>query len=236
MRYITKGLVHHHQLSNAATLPPSTSAEATSRWSSLNRKDSLLKALLREQFGLCCYSETDGTTIGFHIEHIENKSQNPNRTFDYNNLAASAFDSAHGLKTTPADLVFGGHARGKSTNVDMTQFIHPHMPDCASYFVYLQDGRVVANLHKTSTEQSCATYTIDLLNLNSPLLVSKRREYWAELETWFATHLVHGSVDDLASVCLLPTGNKLYPFFSLTHQFFGPLSARVIRASGVPGL
>lgn len=51
--------------------------------------------LLNEQYHLCCYSEVraDLRGLGYHIEHVENKSQHPERTFDYLNLAASALDS-----------------------------------------------------------------------------------------------------------------------------------------------
>ncbi|EJT4385593.1 TIGR02646 family protein, partial [Salmonella enterica] len=50
--------------------------------------------LLNEQYHLCCYSEirADLRGLGYHIEHVENKSQQPGRTFDYQNLAASALD------------------------------------------------------------------------------------------------------------------------------------------------
>jgi len=52
----------------------------------------VLQALLDEQYQLCCYSElrADQEGLGYHIEHLENKSQAPARTFDYSNLAASA--------------------------------------------------------------------------------------------------------------------------------------------------
>ncbi|ELI0860547.1 TIGR02646 family protein, partial [Salmonella enterica] len=74
--------------------------------------------LLNEQYHLCCYSEirADLRGLGYHIEHVENKSQQPGRTFDYQNLAASALDSENGLHLFGINA-FGGHARGKQEAV-----------------------------------------------------------------------------------------------------------------------
>lgn len=233
MKHIAKGVVHHRELERAHQIPPQSHKEATNRWGNLKAKDTLLTHLKREQLGLCCYSEYDCNSIGFHIEHVENKKQTPNRTFDFANLAASAFDSPTGLKKIPSDKVFGGHALGKSKSVDMARFISPHSADCASYFTYLQDGRIVPNPAKVAIDRARADYTIAMLNLNSSLLVSKRREYWKDLEQWFDEHMEsEHSLNDLAEVCLVPTNDCLSSFFSVTKQFFGALATKVLTKAG----
>lgn len=70
--------------------------------------------LLNEQYHLCCYSEirADLRGLGYHIEHVENKSQQPGRTFDYQNLATSALDSENDLHLFGINA-FGGHSRGR---------------------------------------------------------------------------------------------------------------------------
>jgi hypothetical protein len=95
MRHITKQGNGGFQLDRANQSPPQTSEEATSRWSSFNHKSAVLQSLLDEQYQLCCYSELNAAAygFGFHIEHIENKNQRPERTFDYANLAASALEA-----------------------------------------------------------------------------------------------------------------------------------------------
>lgn len=139
--------------------------------------------LLNEQYHLCCYSEirADLRGLGYHIEHVENKSQQPVRTFDYQNLAASALDSENGLHQFSIKA-FGGHSRGKQEAVDMAKFIHCHMSDCSRYFAYLSDGRIVPADELNAQEMERAQYTIDLLNLNSGFLQTERRNHWEELE------------------------------------------------------
>lgn len=190
--------------------------------------------LLDEQFGLCCYSEIRPDEVGlkFHIEHVENKSQHPQRTFDYTNLAASALDSEtdlHALKRQGAE-VFGGHALGKSKGVDMARFISCHQADCSSFFAYLSDGRVVPADGLSRTDDGRARYTIDLLNLNSPYLQDLRQRWWEELEELFEAHIDQDmSLHCLASIDLIPIGAKLSQFFSITRDFFGAIAEEVLN-------
>lgn len=197
-----------------------------------------MQRLLDEQYHLCCYSEfrADEEGLGYHIEHIENKSQNPKRTFDYSNLAASALNSATGLqhlkKTDPSapDAVFGGHAAGKRASVDLALFISCHQRDCHRYFAYLPtDGRVVPRENLTAQDKAKADYTIHLLNLNSPFLLTRRRQWAQELQRLFDEHADHGwSLLHLTQIDLLPTNGKLNRFFSLTRQFYGSIAEQTL--------
>lgn len=226
---------------------PTTSDEATRTWDKFGSKTSVLNALLAEQYHLCCYSEVraDEEELGYHIEHVENKSQNPARTFDPNNLAASAIHSDFGfarLKLQPDGLnknLFGGHASRKAQDVDMTQFIHPHQANSSTFFQYLSDGRIIAHpdLGRSTPAHDHAEYTITQLNLNSPYLMTLRKNWWKELNAQAdVSKLGPESLSQLAQTDLLPTNGKLSRFFSLTRQFYGPLAEQVLTLHAPPDL
>lgn len=236
MRAIQKQGSGGYHLQQAHANPPQTHAEATSRWSSFGHKITVMERLLDEQFHLCGYSElrADQEGLGYHIEHVENKSQNPSRTFDYTNLAACALRSDDlGVFKARGDEVFGGHARGKAgTNgpIDMVRFVSPHQPNCRRYFAYLSDGRVVPAVGLSPADEDRARYTIDTLNLNSPFLIIRRQQWWDELDELFQEHVANGwSLLELASVDLTPVGGKLSRFFSLTRQFFGAVAEQTLQ-------
>lgn len=237
MRAIQKQGLGGFHLNQSHANPPQTPAQASTRWGSFSHKNYVLQSLLAEQFHLCCYSElrADEEGLGYHIEHVENKRQNPLRTFDYTNIAASALDSANDLGAFKArgDEVFGGHAPGKTGAngpVDMLHFVSPHQPDCRRFFAYLSDGRVTPTDDLGEKERDRAQYTIDTLNLNSAFLVTRRRQWWDELDKLFEEHVQKGwSLPDLAAVDLVPSGDKLSRFFSLTRQFFGPAAEQTLQ-------
>lgn len=238
MKHIAKQGAGPQQLQQAHANPPNSPEQATTDWHRFRRhKDTLLNDhLLPEQYGLCGYSEVDAKKLGlgFHIEHVENKSQNPARTFDLYNLIASAFSSKEGLPLAKAQNweLFGGHASGKQghpTPVDMTRLVSPLLPDCARFFAYLSDGTVEPQLNLDAQDANRARYTINTLNLNSRFLVSLRQEWWEELDALYEEHMPRGwSIDHLASVDLLPRNQRLSPFFTLTRQFFGPVAERLL--------
>lgn len=233
MRPVRKKGSGGFHLGQAHDNPPATSEQATSRWGAFGHKEAVKQRLLEEQFQFCCYSElrADEEGLGYHIEHIENKRQNPARTFDYGNLAASALDSANDLRDArlQGKAVFGGHALGKQRACEVERFISPHYSDCSRFFAYLSDGRVVPSAALNAAEEDRARYTIELLNLNSSFLVTRRRQWWDELDHFFEGHREKGwSLSDLAAIDLLPTNRKLSRFFSVTRQFFGPLAERVL--------
>jgi uncharacterized protein (TIGR02646 family) len=234
MRAVHKRAEGPFQLTNAQENPPPTDGTATSRWKSFGHKARVLDYLLEEQYGLCCYSEIrpDQVGVGFHIEHVENKSQHPQRTFDYSNLAASALDSETDLKAFKAQAAekFGGHAPGKSKGVDTARFVSCHQPDSPRYFAYLSDGRVVPADGLSQQDDDRAQYTIELLNLNSPYLQVLRQRWWIELEVLFEEHIDQEmDLHSLAGIDLAPIGGKLSPFFSLTRKFFGRVAEDVLE-------
>ena len=96
MRHVIKTQLGTVALLTAHENPPQDADQSTRRWRNFRRdKAAVMVQLINEQYHLCCYSEirSDLRGLGYHIEHVENKSQHPERTFDYQNLAASALDS-----------------------------------------------------------------------------------------------------------------------------------------------
>ncbi|SFR38729.1 TIGR02646 family protein [Marinobacter gudaonensis] len=239
MRHVTKQGNGSYQLNQANRTPPQTSEEATRRWSNFNHKRQVMSYLLDEQYQLCCYSElrADEHGLGYHIEHVENKSQSPRRTFDYTNLAASALDAdrirAFKDEQNEAGLaseLFGGHAPGKQRSVNMQLFVSPQQNDCARFFSYLSDGRIIPAQYLNERDSARARYTIDLLNLNSPFLLAERSKWWEELDTLFDEHLSNEmDLHSLAAIDLVPIAQRLSPFFSMTRQFFGRIAEDVLQ-------
>ncbi|EFQ7848851.1 TIGR02646 family protein [Salmonella enterica] len=234
MRHVIKTRRGTDALLTAHEQPPQNSDQSTRRWQRFGRenKAALMTLLLNEQYHLCCYSEirADLRGLGYHIEHVENKSQQPGRAFDYQNLAASALDSENGLHLFGINA-FGGHARGKQEAVDMANFIHCHLPDCSRYFAYLSDGRIVPADELNAQEMERAEYTIDLLNLNSGFLQTERRNHWEELEQLFEEHIEKGwDLQQLLQLELVPSpDHKLHEFFSITRQFFQQEAEQVLQ-------
>lgn len=247
MRAVAKDLRNRGYIPLQGRKPPTTAEEATRAWEKFGNKSSVLNALLAEQYHLCCYSEVraDEEELGYHIEHVENKSQDPARTFDPNNLAACAIDSNMGfakLKAQTGDLnqnLFGGHARLKVQSVDMVLFIHPHQANSSAlFFRYLSDGRIIPNpdLGQSTLAHRQADYTITQLNLNSPHLKTLRRSWWNELNRKEkSSNDQPEALNKLAVVDLLPVNGKLNRFFSLTRQFYGSLAEHTL-AQHAPAL
>ena len=231
MRYIHKQGGGGYHLRQAHENPPTTAAQATTRWENYKHKETLRNELLEEQFFLCCYSEVraDKLGLGDHIEHVEPKSRNPQRTFDYANLAACALDSESDLASFKVQALetFGGHF--KLSKYDPNLFISCHQPDCARFFRYLSDGRIEPANQLEQPEHAQAKYTIELLNLNCDYLINLRKKWWDELDSLFAQHQRDTwSIESLAACDLVPTNMQLSQFFSLTRQFFGKYAEQAL--------
>lgn len=229
MRFITKTDTYSgNSLSQAHERPPSTDAEATRRWSSFLHKQNVGQHLSDEQYGLCAYSEVcpDVFGLGTHIEHVQPKSQYPNRTFDYHNLVMNAL-SSEDLKTLVKDQQFSGHAKGASYDRDL--FISPLQIDCSKYFVYISDGRVIPSMKLNGIETMHAEYTIKLLNLNCHYLVNQREKWIDELDKYIDEHITKGwDLENLAVFDVLPTNNLLKSFFTATRQRYKGVAENII--------
>jgi uncharacterized protein (TIGR02646 family) len=228
MRTIVKRGDGTYDLQKANESPPPTSHDAETRWSSFGHKAVLQDMLLEQQYGLCAYSElrADQEGLGYHIEHVRPKSQFPQETFFFGNLISSALRDQD-LRARPASEVFGGHA--KRDAYEENRFVSCLDPDCPRFFAYLSTGHVVPALALDPQDRGKADYTIGLLNLNSPFLVTLRRQWWEDLDSLYQKHIDDDmSIYHLAAVDLLPANDRLSWFFSVTRQFFAGTAEQVL--------
>jgi|GEM_PF-2719584 len=183
MRAVTKGEGHfqlnqRHNLHQQELQNGTASPEA---WDNFRGKPETRQCCWNEQFGLCAFSEIMlDDDLGMHLDHVEPKSLNPARTFDHTNLLLCAFSSEK-LKNISRNGVFGGQFRLNAYS--RTDLITPLWPDSRRFFHYAADGRVEPTLGLPKPDVTRASYTINLLNLNSPLLVNRRRRWLEELES-----------------------------------------------------
>lgn len=233
MRAITKGTSHYRLCQRhdkyQKELQAGTASSSTNAWSNFRATADTRDTCLREQFGLCAYSEIklDDNNLGMHLDHVEPKSLNPARTFDHQNLLLSAIDDAKKRNLAKQD-VFGGHYR--SNRYSKSGFLHPLRTGIRRFFYYASDGTVQPALGLSASDTRKANYTITVLNLNAPLLVNQRRHWLEELE-----REIDKLLNDLtalgyfAEVELCPTNNQLRPFHSAVRQRFEQLDPRLVQ-------
>lgn len=233
MRAITKG-VEHYQLKNRqnnylAELATGKAAMPTNAWRNFQHFEGTVDACWSEQFGLCAFSEVvlDDNDLGMHLDHIEPKSLNPARTFDHTNLLLCAISSER-LQYLPKSDVFGGQFRRNAYSA--SDFIHPLWPDSRRFFHYTVDGLIEPALGLPASDAKKADYTITLLNLNSPLLVNRRRRWLEELESEIDKLLNSPeALERFADAELCPTNGRLRPFHSAARERFGTLGETIMQ-------
>jgi uncharacterized protein (TIGR02646 family) len=232
MRAVTKGGGHYQLNKRHAQylqdIATGTATTPTNAWDNFNGKETTRHACWHEQLGLCAYSEIvlDDQDLGMHIDHVEPKSRNPSRTFDHGNLLLSAISSDR-LQGMPKHEVFGGHLRGN--RYSRTGFINPLWPDSRRYFHYAGNGEVEPALGLSASDVRKARYTIALLNLNSPMLVTRRRTWLQELELEIAKLLdAPDALRQFAEVELCETNGRLRPFHSAVRVRFGGMGEAVM--------
>ena len=233
MRYISKGSA------NAALLrqpPPQTSARAKERWNGFQQrhKKATRRKCLTEQYHLCGYSESELKDLdwGMHLDHIEPKSRNPQRTFDHNNLIVCAIDDAK-VRRLSKEEVFGGHAKGSWYSDD---FIHPLMKDCRDYFFFeIASGKVIPNMKLSRRERARARLTICKLNLNSPVLRQRRKTWLKSLESEIVNLRNNNkALQNFCNAQLLPRNGRLSSFHSARRQLFGPMGEHICQQHNPP--
>ena len=185
-------------------------------WQSFKGTKELKENLFAIQNGLCAYCEIRlDTEIGNHLEHIESKSLNPQKTFEYTNIVASCIkDSVEDIQdTNPTSC---GHAK-KNKTID----IKPTDIDCEKYFRYDLFGRITPNENLDEYEKQKAINTIDTLNLNC-LRLKRQRE--TVLEEGFVI-IKELQTDTEALDCFLDlelntVNNKYFSFINLRREHF----------------
>ena len=122
--------------------------------------------LINQQEQMCGYCEIAITVDGgsSHIEHLKDRNNYPQETFNYNNFIASCqyTDSC-------------GHK--KETNY-FNGFVSQFDPNCQSRFTYTRNGRIIP----TDENDGDAIKTINVLGLNCKRLVDRRKGIIRTLE------------------------------------------------------
>ena len=224
MRHIRKQACDNDYLIEANRNPPKYSWEDFRQHPLI---DVLYKQLLHEQFGLCAYSEIkiclrkekgEDDSFGCHIEHIAPRATYPHIAFCYQNLVLSALDRQDQFKLNQGNQ-FGGHF--KANNYNEKDFISPTEEGCYDRYKYTSDGKVSASPDCTVQQRRMAQYTICILNLNCPSLISKRSEWLKDLEGAIERYQQkEKSLKKLAVFELGLRGNRLESFHSATRQCF----------------
>ncbi|MEZ9821065.1 retron system putative HNH endonuclease [Shewanella sp. 10N.286.45.A1] len=238
MRKITKTAPNRF-LENRNRKPPNSATKANSSWNRFRQKSQTSRICYTEQYGLCGYSEISidniypildensieiSRTLGSHLEHVEPKSKNPQRTFDHTNLIMSAIDDIKARKLIKED-VFGGHF--KLRRYSENSFISPLSTNSRSYFHYETSGRIVPSYSlPTRREKAKARLTIYILNLNAPILVNLRKSWLTQLDN-ILFDMDKSAINDFALTELLPTNDCLRPFHSAQRQLFGKLGESI---------
>lgn len=174
--------------------------------------DDLRQNLRQEQKGLCCYCELEVEDGDGHIEHMEPRSRNQARTYDYSNLAISC----NGGQTEHC-----GHYKDNKSghSWDAARFLPPHDPATVELFDYLLDGSVQA----ADKDQERASYLIAYLGLDCARLTDRRRAHARNLIDTLGAQPDQDVVDWLHQEYLQSDPNdRLKQFYSLSKQILEP--------------
>ncbi len=126
-------------------------------------------SLRQEQHGLCCYCELEVADNDGHVEHMEPRSRNPARTYDYDNLAMSCNGGA--VEHCGHYKDNSGKNPGHSWNA--ARFSAPHDAATTAMVQYLLDGSVAAS----GPDLARAAYLIGYLGLDCPRLTQRRQQH-----------------------------------------------------------
>lgn len=168
--------------------------------------------LRQEQKGLCCYCESEVEDGNGHIEHMEPRSRNRARTYDYSNLAMSC-NGGH--------IEHCGHYKDNKSghSWDAARFLPPHNPVTAGLFEYLLDGSV----RVTPNDPGKASYLIDYLGLGCSRLTDRRRAHARILIDTLGAQPDQDVIDWLRQEYLQTDANdRLKQFHSLSKQILEP--------------
>lgn len=192
-------------------------ANSNSSWQSFDGKKELKENLIAIQNGLCAYCEIRlDASIGNHLEHIESKSLNPHKTFEYQNIVCSCIkDSLSDSEDT--NPISCGHAKD-----DKPIDIKPIDIECEKYFSFDLFGRVVPNEILTIEEKRKAQNTIDTLNLNCKRL-KRQRETVIDEGYKIINELLSDTeaLNNFLDLELNTVNNKYFSFINLRREHFG---------------
>lgn len=142
--------------------------------------DQLSVSLYEAQLHYCAYCECrlkhPSTAKNSHIEHLERRSDNPNRIFDWSNMFLSCInkDSCGKFKDeSKPKIVF-----------NIQDIIDPSHEDPQDFFQYDALGRISPRDDISFSSQKRAQETIRVLNLNSARLCNIRKSIASIVKTY----------------------------------------------------
>lgn len=176
-------------------------------------KAAIKQQRLRDQGYLCAYSQWPIDTGESHIEHIIPRATSeangqPEQTVEFGNMVA-----CYPLNGGDATLGFGAPIRGTTPLVAT-----PRQPNCAARFKYTSEGKVGPN---PPGDQALRTMIDDVLCLNAPALVARRRAAYrgARIEVGTLDPLSRAAAQRLAAGILGHSpGGRLNPFCEAVAQ------------------
>ena len=192
-------------------------ANPQSSWQSFDGKQELKENLTAIQNGLCGYCEIRlDTSIGNHLEHIDSKSFNAHKTFEYQNIICSCIKDSLS-DNEDANPISCGHAK-RSKSID----IKPTDAECGKCFTFDFFGRVVPNETLTIEEKQKAQNTIDILNLNCKRL-KRQRETVIDEGYKIINELLRDTdaLNNFLDLELNTVNNKYFSFINLRREHFG---------------
>jgi uncharacterized protein (TIGR02646 family) len=129
------------------------------------QKSELQETLILEQGHICCYCGAKISLIDSHIEHFQPQEKYPEKQLEYGNLLASCLRQP----AAGAPLHCGV---SKDNWYDRQLTISPTIPDCADFFAYQADGKILPT--RDPSKISAAKETIQRLQLNISKLTAAR--------------------------------------------------------------
>lgn len=176
-------------------------------------------ALREEQHQLCCYCESELLDGDCHVEHVEPRSANPGRTYDYDNLAASC----NGGAIEHCGHFKDNHHRNRSHRYDPARFVPPHDTRVTNLFRYRLDGSLDATEELDANLAASASYMIGYLGLGCPRLTERRKAHARELMAMIGDASDSSLVAWARDFYLQPGGDgRLRKFFSLSKAILEP--------------
>lgn len=157
---------------NSQTQPIHPSFDRMKSDNGKNTRNGLLKQLIKEQYGLCCFCQEDLRTKHL-IEHLLPQSIFKNEEVDYYNLFLCCKDKQGQCSDAKGDLLIGKFLTHQK---------------CESFFKYNWSGEILPNCNQNTwgdcknnlaslnESQLQAYITIEILRLNKNSLITRRYE------------------------------------------------------------
>lgn len=170
-------------------------------------KEKVLKSLLKEQGGICCYTGIRITSTTSHIEHLKPQSisrvNNDNDDVNYNNLLA-AYPHPDPVSPDSLNCPFGAHK--KADWYDENLFVHPLQADCEERFIFDLEGNIKEKPGDTAAEK-----TLTQLELKHKKLIAMRKQAIDEL--LFSRRLSEAQINELTESIMQKDSNGNFRAF-----------------------